>query len=708
MSTSSVPAPAINLARRQDLFSSGIVLNALKQSVLMLRPDVQWKNPVMFVVEIGAALTLLYIIQMAIGNASSTASLGYFVALDIWLWLTVLFANFATAVAEERGKAQAETLRKTRVATPAFRLRADQSVEQVSSAALRPGDRVVVVANQIIPGDGDVIEGGAVVNEAAITGESAPVIREAGGDRSGVTGGTTVLSDRIIVRISAGPGESFLDKMIALVEGARRQRTPNEIALTLVLTAFTLIFMIVVVPLWPMAFNAEQYMTSYLGLSDPLKSLGTDVPSLVALIVCLIPTTIGALLAAIGIAGMDRALRANIIAKSGKAVEVAGDIDTVLLDKTGTITLGDRHARQFLPVGNVTESELMRLAALASVSDQTPEGKSIVAAYAQVDKSITASAPRGAEFVPFSAQSRMSGVNLPGGIQIRKGAPDAIARYVETVGGAVPHGLEGIVAKVGARGATPLVVAEGAKVAGVVALEDVLKPGIRERMEQLKLMGLRTVMITGDNPLTAQAIAHNAGIDDFIAEATPEKKLAYLRAEQGQGKLVAMMGDGTNDAPSLAQADVGLAMNSGTQAAKEAGNMVDLDSDPTKLIEVVAIGKQLLMTRGALTTFSIANDVAKYFAIVPAMFAGTLPWLKAIDVMHLHSPTSAILSAVIFNALIIPLLIPIALKGVRYQPLGADALLRRNLLIWGLGGVIIPFIGIKAIDVFMVALRFVA
>jgi potassium-transporting ATPase ATP-binding subunit len=708
MSTTSVHVPAINLARRQDLFSSQIVLSALKQSFLMLRPGVQWKTPVMFVVEIGAVLTLLYVIQMAIGNASSTASLGYFVALDIWLWLTVLFANFATAVAEERGKAQAETLRKTRVATPAFRLRADQSIEQVSSVALRPGDRVVVEANQVIPGDGDVIEGGAVVNEAAITGESAPVIREAGGDRSGVTGGTTVLSDRIIVRISVGPGESFLDKMIALVEGARRQRTPNEIALTLVLTAFTLIFMIVVVPLWPMAFNAEQYMTSYLGLSDPLKSLGTDVPSLVALIVCLIPTTIGALLAAIGIAGMDRALRANILAKSGKAVEVAGDIDTVMLDKTGTITLGDRHARQFLPIGNVTENELMRLAALASVSDQTPEGKSIVAAYAQIDQSITAAAPRGAEFVPFSAQSRMSGVNLPGGVQIRKGAPDAIARYVQTVGGVVPSGLEGIVAKVGARGATPLVVAEGAKVAGVVALEDVLKPGIRERMEQLKLMGLRTVMITGDNPLTAQAIAHQAGIDDFIAEATPEKKLAYLRAEQGQGKLVAMMGDGTNDAPSLAQADVGLAMNSGTQAAKEAGNMVDLDSDPTKLIEVVAIGKQLLMTRGALTTFSIANDVAKYFAIVPAMFAGTLPWLKAIDVMHLHSPTSAILSAVIFNALIIPLLIPIALKGVRYQPLGADALLRRNLLIWGLGGVIIPFIGIKAIDVVMVALRFVA
>jgi len=708
MSTTSVPAPAINLARRQDLFSSHIVVTALKQSVLMLRPDVQWKNPVMFVVEIGAVLTLLYVIQIALGNVSSAASLGYFIALDAWLFLTVLFANFATAIAEERGKAQAETLRKTRVATPAFRLRADQSIEQVSSATLKPGDRVVVQANQVIPGDGDVIEGGAVVNEAAITGESAPVIREAGGDRSGVTGGTTVLSDRIIVRISAGPGESFLDKMIALVEGARRQRTPNEIALTLVLTAFTLIFMIVVVPLWPMAFNAEQYMTGYLGLSDPLKGLGTDVPTLVALIVCLIPTTIGALLAAIGIAGMDRALRANIIAKSGKAVEVAGDIDTVMLDKTGTITLGDRHARQFVPVGDFTESELMRLAALASVSDQTPEGRSIVAAYAQIDKSIAAAAPKDAEFVPFTAQSRMSGVNLPGGVQIRKGAPDAIVRYVQSMRGVVPSDLDGIVAKIGGRGATPLVVAENARVAGVVALEDILKPGIRERMEQLKLMGLRTVMITGDNPLTAAAIAYEAGIDDFVAEATPEKKLAYLRSEQAQGKLVAMMGDGTNDAPSLAQADVGLAMNSGTQAAKEAGNMVDLDSDPTKLIEVVAIGKQLLMTRGALTTFSVANDVAKYFAIVPAMFAGTLPWLKAIDVMHLHSPTSAILSAVIFNALIIPLLIPIALKGVQYRPLGADALLRRNLLIWGLGGVIVPFIGIKVIDMVMVAFRLVA
>ena len=706
--TPSAPASAIHLARRRDLFSSDIVLTALKQSFLMLRPDVQWKNPVMFVVEIGAALTLLYIVQMALGLSTSAASMTYFIALDVWLWLTVLFASFATAIAEERGKAQAETLRKTRVETPAFRLRADGSIQTVSSIDLRPGDKVVVQASQIIPGDGDVIEGGAVVNEAAITGESAPVIREARGDRSGVTGGTTVLSDRIVVRISAGPGKSFLDQMIRLVEGARRQRTPNEIALTLVLTAFTVIFMIVVVPLWPMALNAEVYMTSYLGLSDPLKSL-TDVPTLVALIVCLIPTTIGALLAAIGIAGMDRALRANIIAKSGKAVEVAGDIDTVVLDKTSTITIGDRQAREFIPIGVPTDGELMRLAALASVSDQTPEGKSIVAAYTQMaNLGSSVAAPNGAEFVPFSAQTRMSGVNLPGGGEIRKGAPDAIVKYIQAKGGVVPSQLDGVVAKVGARGATPLVVADGGRVAGVIALEDVLKPGIRERMERLRLMGLRTVMITGDNPLTAQAIAHQAGVDDFIAEATPEKKLVYLRAEQNAGKLVAMMGDGTNDAPSLAQADVGLAMNSGTQAAKEAGNMVDLDSDPTKLIEVVAIGKQLLMTRGALTTFSIANDVAKYFAIVPAMFAGTLPWLNAIDVMNLHSPTSAILSAVIFNALIIPLLIPIALKGVRYQPLGADALLRRNLLIWGLGGVIIPFIGIKAIDVVMVALHLVA
>ncbi|HXZ16521.1 MAG TPA: potassium-transporting ATPase subunit KdpB, partial [Roseiarcus sp.] len=583
------PVQAIKLVRRRDLFSSDIVATALKQSFFMLRPDIQWKNPVMFVVEVGAVLTLLYIIQAALGFSSSSVSLTYFIALDVWLFLTVLFANFATAIAEERGRAQAETLRKTRVATPAFRLRADGTTENVSSIALKPGDLVVVQASQIIPGDGDVIEGGAVVNEAAITGESAPVIREAGGDRSGVTGGTTVLSDRIVVRISAGVGESFLDKMIALVEGARRQRTPNEIALTLVLTAFTLIFMIVVVPLWPMALNAETYMTSYLGLSDPLKSLGTDVPTLIALIVCLIPTTIGALLAAIGIAGMDRALRANIIAKSGKAVEVAGDIDTVLLDKTGTITIGDRQAREFIPLDVPSEGELMRIAALASVSDQTPEGKSIVAAYTHIaGAGVPVEAPAGAGFVPFTAQSRMSGVNLPGGVEIRKGAPDAIARHVASKGGALPSQFDGIVARIGARGATPLAVSQNGSVVGLIAHEDILKPGIRERMAQLRLMGLRTVMITGDNPLTAHAIAKQAGVDDFIAEATPEKKLVYLRDEQAQGKLVAMMGDGTNDAPSLAQADVGLAMNSGTQAAKEAGNMVDLDSDPTKLIEVVA------------------------------------------------------------------------------------------------------------------------
>jgi K+-transporting ATPase ATPase B chain len=528
--TVSVSSPAINLARRRDLFSSQIVLTAIRQSFVMLRPDVQWKNPVMFVVEIGAVLTLLYVIQAAVGASSSQVSITYFIALDIWLFLTVLFANFATAIAEERGKAQAETLRRTRIATPAFRRLPNRSMEKVSSADLKLGDIVVVDENQVIPGDGEVVEGVALVNEAAITGESAPVIREAGGDRSGVTGGTTVISDRIVIKISAGPGESFLDKMIALVEGARRQRTPNEIALTLVLTAFTLIFMIVVVPLWPMASNAEQYMTSYVGLSDPLRSLGTDVPTLVALIVCLIPTTIGALLAAIGIAGMDRALRANIIAKSGKAVEVAGDIDTVLLDKTGTITLGDRQAREFVPVGDYTIADLARLAALASFSDATPEGKSIVVAQAGLSPGRSAiSAPDGSEFVPFTAQTRMSGVDLPDGVKIRKGAPDAILRYVEAGRGIAPPQLAGIIAKIGGRGATPLVVVENTTIAGVVALEDILKPGIHERMAQLRLMGLRTVMITGDNALTAKALAAQAGVDDYIAEATPEKKLAYLR-----------------------------------------------------------------------------------------------------------------------------------------------------------------------------------
>ena len=696
-------------ARRSALLAPGTFWPALKQAVVMLRPDIQWKNPVMFVVEIGAFLTLFYIVQAAVGKSESQVSIGYFIALDIWLFLTVLFANFATSLAEERGKAQADSLRKTRRDTVAHRLTNKDTIEEVPSRQLKPGDRVLVKTGQVIPGDAEIVQGIASIDESAITGESAPVIREAGGDRSGVTGGTLVVSDQIVMRITTGAGESFLDRMIALVEGAIRQRTPNEIALTLVLTAFTLIFLIVVIPLWPMAFNAEQYITSYLGLTEPLKSLGTDVPTLVALLVCLIPTTIGALLAAIGIAGMDRALRANVLAKSGKAVETAGDIDIVLLDKTGTITMGNRHATQFLPVGRNSAGDVGRLAALASVADETPEGKTIVSKAKELAAVGQATLiPDGAESVPFTAQTRMSGVNLPNGSKIRKGAADAIVKYVKDQNGSVPPELAQIVDSVASKGATPLVVAEGLQIVGVVVLEDVLKPAMSERFERLRRMGLRTIMITGDNNLTAATIAKKAGVDDFLAQATPEDKLAYIRKEQAEGKLVAMMGDGTNDAPALAQADVALAMNAGTQAAKEAANMVDLDSDPTKLIEVVEIGKQLLMTRGALTTFSIANDVAKYFAIIPALFAGTLPWLKTIDIMHLHSPTSAILSAVIFNALIIPALIPVALKGVKYRPLGADALLRRNLLLWGLGGVILPFPGIKLIDMIMVAFHFVA
>ena len=696
--------------RRHALFTGELVRAAVRRAFAMLRPDIQWKNPVMFVVEVGAALTFLFIIEAVRGAAASQIAITYFVALDVWLLLTVLFANFATAVAEERGRAQAESLRRTRRETPAFRLAGERRggagrVEQISSSELEQGDLVLVRAGQIIPGDGEIIEGIATVDESAVTGESAPVIREAGGDRSGVTGGTLVLSDSIVVRMTARPGESFLDHMIALVEGAVRQRTPNEIALALVLTAFTLIFLIVVVPLWAMAWNAEQYMTRYLGLTEPIKSLGTDVPTLVALLVCLIPTTIGGLLPAIGIAGMDRALSANIIAKSGKAVEVAGDIDVLLLDKTGTITIGNRRATEFVAIGSRSGEEVGRLAALASLADETPEGKSIVA-LAQSRMAVDGPPP-GAHFLPFTAQSRMSGVDLPGGRQIRKGSVEAVIDYAERRHGRVPPELIPLVTQVAARGATPLVVAEGPEIVGLVALEDILKPGIKERFERLRRMGLRTVMITGDNPLTAAAIAGQAGVDAFVAQANPESKLEYLRREQANGKLVAMMGDGTNDAPALAQADVGLAMNSGTQAAKEAGNMVDLDSDPTKLIEVVEIGKQLLMTRGALTTFSIANDVAKYFAIVPALFAGTLPWLGSMNVMHLHSPTSAILSAVIFNAIVIPMLIPIALRGIAYRPLGAEALLRRNLLIWGLGGVIVPFIGIKLIDLAMAALSLV-
>jgi K+-transporting ATPase ATPase B chain len=690
--------------RTNQLIPPGTAGPALKQAATMLRPDIQWTNPVMFVVELGAFLTLLFVLQAAFGHSSSQIPITYFIALDVWLFLTVLFANFATALAEARGKAQAESLRRTRRDTIARRLNNSGVVEEVSSTELKLGDAVIVEANEIIPGDGEVIKGIASVDESAITGESAPVIRGAGGDRSGVTGGTKVLSDRIVVRITASAGDSFLDRMIALVEGAIRQRTPNEIALTLVLSAFTLIFLIVVVPIWPMARNAEQYMMGYLGLQQPLHSLGTDVPTLVALLVCLIPTTIGALLAAIGIAGMDRALQANIIAKSGKAVEVAGDIDIVLLDKTGTITIGNRHATEFLPVEGYSATELGRLASLASAADETPEGKSIVSLF-ESDTEAPVAVPSGAEFVPFTAQMRMSGIDLAGGRRIRKGASDAIAQFVKEQGGMVAAEFQPLVDGVASRGATPLVVADGPRVVGVVVLEDILKPAMRERFERLRQMGLRTVMITGDNPLTAATIAKQAGVDDYLAQATPEKKLEYIRKEQADGKLVAMMGDGTNDAPALAQADVAVAMNAGTQAAKEAGNMVDLDSDPTKLIEVVEIGKQLLMTRGALTTFSVANDVAKYFAIIPALFASTLPWLKTMDIMHLHSPTSAILSAVIFNALIIPVLIPVALRGVKYRPLGADALLRKNLLIWGLGGVILPFVGIKLIDLVMVGLR---
>ncbi|MGB6552585.1 MAG: potassium-transporting ATPase subunit KdpB [Candidatus Binataceae bacterium] len=704
----SLPAPP-RRSRAQALFAPELVRPAIKEAFLMLRPDVQWCNPVMFVVEIGAVLTALFIIQAAMGASSSQVSVNYFIALDFWLWLTVLFANFATALAEARGRAQTESLRRARTDTPAYRLKGADIVEEILASDLHPGDRVVVKAGQVIPGDGEIIEGIASVDESAITGESAPVIRESGGDRSGVTGGTRVISDSIVVRITAAAGESFLDRMIALVEGAVRQRTPNEIALSLVLTAFTLIFLIVVVPLWPMALNAEIYMMSYLGITEPLKSLGTDVPTLVALLVCLIPTTIGALLAAIGIAGMDRALQANILAKSGKAVETAGDIDTVLLDKTGTITMGNRHATEFVPVGRYSALELGRLAAMASIADETPEGKTIVKLYFERGGGAgDLTVPKGTAFIAFSAQTRMSGVDLPGGRSIRKGAPDAVLRFVERQSVAAPADLQPTVDSIASLGATPLVVADGASIAGVVVLSDVLKAGISERLERLRKMGVRSVMITGDNPLTAATIAKQAGVDDFVAQCTPESKLAYIRNEQAAGKLVAMVGDGTNDAPALAQADVGLAMNSGTQAAKEAGNMVDLDSNPTKLLEVVEIGKQLLMTRGSLTTFSIANDVAKYFAIVPALFAGTLPWLKAMDVMHLHSPISAILSAVIFNAVIIPLLIPIALRGVQYRPLGADALLRRNLLVWGLGGVLLPFVGIKLIDMIMVAGHLVA
>jgi K+-transporting ATPase ATPase B chain len=663
----------------RSLFDRAILGRAARASVLKLDPRRMARNPVLFVVELGSLLvTVLFLREL---DASSTQENVFAGLVAAWLWFTVLFANFAEAIAEGRGKAQAEELRRTRAETIAHRRRLDGSLEDIPSAALRLGDEVAVSAGEVIPADGTVIEGIASVDESAITGESAPVIRESGGDRSAVTGGTRVLSDRIVVRVTAQPGESFLDRMIALVEGAERQKTPNEIALNILLAGLTIVFLLSVVSLQPFAVysGAEQ-----------------SVIVLVALLVCLIPTTIGGLLSAIGIAGMDRLVRRNVLALSGRAVEAAGDCSTLLLDKTGTITLGNRQATEFLPLPGVDERELADAAQLSSLADETPEGRSIVV-LAKERYGLRERDLREAALVPFTAETRMSGVDLDGR-SIRKGAADAIRRWIEAGGGSLPGGLTEIVDGISAAGGTPLVVASDSTALGVIHLKDVVKEGLRERFAQLRAMGIRTVMITGDNPLTARAIAEEAGVDDFLAEATPEDKMALIRREQEGGNLVAMTGDGTNDAPALAAADVGVAMNTGTQAAREAGNMVDLDSNPTKLIDVVEIGKQLLITRGSLTTFSIANDVAKYFAIIPAMFAGALPALDALNVMDLASPRSAILSAVVFNALIIVALIPLALRGVRFRPRSATAILRRNLLVYGLGGLVAPFVGIKLID----------
>jgi K+-transporting ATPase ATPase B chain len=667
------------LAQRSPLLAVELLRPAVRGAFALLHPRLMVRNPVMFVTEVGAILSTMSGVVALVDRDGSGA---YQLGLAAVLWITVLFANFAESVAEARGKAQTRALRGARATTQARRRDADGALAVVPSTSLRVGDVVEIAAGELVPADGEIIEGVASIDESAITGESAPVIREAGGDRSGVTGGTTVLSDRIVVRVTTEPGDSFLDRMIALVEGAKRNKTPNELALTVTLAGLTLAFMMVTGSLLPMA--------SYF-------SIGIDVSTAVALLVCLIPTTIGGLLAAIGLAGMDRALRANVLAKSGRAVELAGDIDTVLLDKTGTITRGNREATTLVPAPGVSLRELAEAVALASADDSTPEGRSIVS-LCRAQWSAVGVLPAGAAPIPFTAQTRLSGVDLPGGRHLRKGAIDAIAKWVGQRQSAVPPALMKEVERVADGGGTPLLVVDGERALGMVALTDVLKPAIRERLARLRAMGLRVVMVTGDNPRTAAAIARDAGVDDFIAEATPEDKLAYIRREQEAGRLVAMMGDGTNDAPALAQADVGVAMNSGTQAAKEAGNMVDLDSDPTKLIEVVEIGKQLLMTRGALTTFSIANDVAKYFAIVPALFVATFPGLALLDVMGLGSPRSAILSAVIFNALVIPMLIPVAIRGVRYRPAGADELLRRNLLVYGLGGIVAPFVGIKAID----------
>ncbi|RDB03998.1 potassium-transporting ATPase subunit KdpB [Runella aurantiaca] len=670
-----------------SLFQGGMAKTALLESFIKLNPRVMFRNPVMFAVEIGTLVMLLVCLQIAVGGAASQGSLVYNVIIFSVLLLTLLFANFAEALAEARGKAQADSLRKTREETPAKvirtlgRLKVNE-LQIIPSSQLEKGDVFVCEAGDIIPTDGEIIEGLATIDESAITGESAPVIREAGGDKSSVTGGTKVLSDHIKVKVTTQPGESFLDKMIALVEGASRQKTPNEIALTILLAGFTLIFVIVCVTLKPFADYSHTYI---------------PVSAFIALFVCLIPTTIGGLLSAIGIAGMDRSLRANVITKSGKAVETAGDIDTLLLDKTGTITIGNRKATNFWPTTGISEERFTASALFSSLADETPEGKSIIELGQQKGGKLP-TMPQNAEMITFTAETRSSGINLPPNIRIRKGAQDSIRMMVERAGNIFPDDTAQKVREIATNGGTPLVVSENEKVLGVIELQDVIKPGIQERFERLRKMGVKTVMVTGDNPLTAKYIATVAGVDDFIAEAKPEDKMNYIKAEQANGKLVAMMGDGTNDAPALAQADVGVAMNSGTQAAKEAGNMVDLDNDPTKLIEIVEIGKQLLMTRGTLTTFSIANDVAKYFAIVPALFMTSIPALQALNIMHLASPESAILSAVIFNAIIIPLLIPLALKGVTYKPIGASALLRRNLLIYGLGGLIVPFIGIKLID----------
>lgn len=663
------------------LFEPALVQKALKQSFIKLNPMVMIKNPVMFTVEVGT-LVMAYVTIYAITNHGQGSAL-YNFFIFLVLLLTVLFANFAEAIAEARGKAQADSLRKTREETPAKIVLPNGDYEIKSSNTLRKGDVFKCEAGDIIPTDGEIIEGIATIDESAITGESAPVIRESGGDKSSVTGGTKVLSDQIKVRVSTEPGESFLDKMIALVEGASRQKTPNEIALTILLASFTLVFIIVCITLKPFANYANTPIT---------------IAALLSLFVCLIPTTIGGLLSAIGIAGMDRALRANVITKSGKAVETAGDIDVLLLDKTGTITIGNRKATNFYPTDGVIIKQFIDACVLSSLADETPEGKSIIELAKGNHQAVLETAPAGSEFIKFTAETRSSGLNTVDGKRIRKGAFDSIKDIVKQAGNVFPADIEEKVKIIASNGGTPLVVSENEKALGVIELQDIIKPGISERFERLRKMGVKTVMVTGDNPLTAKYIAEKAGVDDFIAEAKPEDKMNYIKAEQALGKLVAMMGDGTNDAPALAQADVGVAMNSGTQAAKEAGNMVDLDNDPTKLIEIVEIGKQLLITRGTLTTFSIANDVAKYFAIVPALFIASIPALQNLNIMGLHSPESAIMSAVIFNAIIIPILIPLALKGVAYTPIGATALLRRNLFIYGIGGVVVPFIGIKLID----------